>query len=69
MRRRHRSTVSLVVIYSPVTGSRPKTVKSGRGVSPPKTASGAWQGEGVSPPRPTPRTGQAGVMNPHARMR
>ena len=37
--------------------------------SPPKTASRAWLGEGVSPPKPTPGTGQAGVVNPHARMR
>ena len=38
---------------SSVRGSPPKTGESGGGVSPPKTVSGAWQGEGVSPPRPT----------------
>ena len=54
---------------SSVRGSPPKTGESGGGVSPPKTALGAWQGEGVSPPRPMPGTGQAGVVNPHARMR
>ena len=54
---------------SGVRGSPPKTGESGGGVSPPKIALGAWQGEGVSPLKPTPGTGQAGVVNPHARMR
>ena len=54
---------------SSVRGSPSKTVESGGGVSPPKTASGAWQGKGVSPPRPTPGTGQVGAVNPHARTR
>ena len=54
---------------SGVRGSPPKTGGSGGGVSPPKIASWAWQGEGVSPPKPTPGTGQVGVVNPHARMR
>ena len=54
---------------SSVRGSPPKTGESGGGVSPPKTASEAWQGEGVNPPKPTPGTGQAEVVNPHARMR
>ena len=54
---------------SSVRDGPPKTGEFGGGVSLPKTASGAWQGEGVSPPRPTPGTGQAGVVNPHARMR
>ena len=38
---------------SGVKGSPPKTVESGGGVSPPKAASGSWQGEGVSPPKRT----------------
>ena len=67
MRKRHRGTVSSEV--SIVKGSPPKTGESGGGVSPPKAASGAWQGEGVNPPRPTPGTGKAGLVNPHARMR
>ena len=54
---------------SGVRGSPPKTGVSGGGVSPPKIASWAWQGEGVSPPKPTPGTGHVGVVNPHARMR
>ena len=45
---------------SGVRGSPPKTGESGGGVSPPKTASRAWQGAGVSPPKPTPGTGQTG---------
>ena len=54
---------------SGVRDSQPKTGESDGGVSPPKIAPWAWQGEGVSPPKPTPGMGQAGVVNPHARVR
>ena len=54
-----------------VGGIGARWVRKSSGVrgSPPKIASWAWQGEGVSPPKPTPGTGQVGVVNPHARMR
>ena len=51
---------------SDVRGGPPKTGISGEGASPAKTG---ISGEGTRPPKPTPGTGQEGVVSPHARMR
>ena len=51
---------------SDVRGNPPKTGIAGEGARSPKTG---IYGEGTSPRKPTPGTGQEGVVSPHARMR